>query len=111
MRAIEVHSGLSAKIAELARATRADGSHVEFDALWSSSLTSSTIKAKPDIEVVDTTQRVQIVEDCLEVTTKPMIYDGDTGGLPEIFKFTVQKLERLGVGGRSLLYYQLCCGS
>eukprot|EP00392_Amoebophrya_sp_AT5.2_P019012 g19699.t1 len=97
VRAMECHSGLSALIAEKAKATRKDGTVAEFDALWSSSLTSSTIKAKPDIEVVDTTQRIQIVEDCLEVTTKPMIYDGDTGGLPEIFKFTVQKLERLGV--------------
>ena len=62
------------------------------------SLTSSTIKAKPDIEVVDTTQRLQIVEDILESSTLPLIYDGDTGGHDsEIFKFTVQKLNRLGV--------------
>merc|ERR1711871_1115183 len=65
--------------------------------MWSSSLTSSTIKGKPDIETVDTTERLQIVEDALEVCGKPMIYDGDTGGLPEIFFFTVRKLERLGV--------------
>ncbi len=97
IRAMECHSGLSALIGEKARATRSDGSVAEFDALWSSSLTSSTIKAKPDIEVVDTTQRLQIVEECLEVTSKPMIYDGDTGGLPEIFKFTVRKLESMGV--------------
>lgn len=67
VRAMECHSGLSALIAEKASATRADGTVATFDALWSSSLTSSTIKAKPDIEVVDTTQRLQIVEDCLEV--------------------------------------------
>lgn len=65
--------------------------------MWSSSLTSSISKGKPDIETVDTTQRTQIVEDALEVSTKPMIYDGDTGGLPEIFHFTVRRLERLGV--------------
>ena len=97
VRAMEAHSGLTGLIAEKARATRKTGETVEFDCLWSSSLTSSTIKGKPDIEVVDTTQRLQIVEDILEVTQKPMIYDGDTGGEAEIFKFTVEKLQRLGV--------------
>lgn len=92
VRGIEVHSGLSALIADKARYE-----DKSFDFIWSSSLTSSTIKGKPDIEVVDTTQRLQIVEDCLEACALPMIYDGDTGGVPEIFKFTVQKLERLGV--------------
>jgi len=60
-------------------------------------LTSSASKGKPDIETVDTTERLGIVGDALEVSTKPMIYDGDTGGLPEIFHFTCRKLERLGV--------------
>jgi len=92
VRGIEVHSGLSALIAE-----QASHEGKTFDFQWSSSLTSSTIKGKPDIEVVDTTQRLQIVEDCLEANSLPMIYDGDTGGLPEIFKWTIQKLERLGV--------------
>lgn len=76
----------------------ARGSNGEkFHAMWSSSLTSSSIRAKPDIETVDTTARLQIVQECMEVTTKPMIYDGDTGGAPEIFAFTVRKLEHLGV--------------
>jgi len=97
VRAIDVHSGLSALIAEHASATRPDGTKASFNAMWSSSLTSSTIKGKPDIETVDTTERLQIVEDALEVCSKPMIYDGDTGGLAEIFYFTVRKLERLGV--------------
>lgn len=96
MRAIEVHNGLSALIAETVSIETAKGTR-SFDAMWSSSLTSSTSKGKPDIETVDTTARIQIVEDALEVSTKPMIYDGDTGGLPEIFHFTVRRLERLGV--------------
>lgn len=93
VRVMETHSGLSGVIAEKARGPNGEA----FDATWSSSLTSSTIRGKPDIETVDTTARVQIVEEILEVTTLPMIYDGDTGGHPEVFHFTVRTLERLGV--------------
>ena len=93
VRAMEAHSGLSGLIAEHARG--ADGSR--FDATWSSSLTASTTCGKPDIETVDTTARLHIVNEVLDVTSLPMIYDGDTGGHPEIFHFTVKNLERLGV--------------
>merc|ERR1712232_96263 len=93
VRAIECHSGLTGLIAESARGANGE----KFTATWSSSLTSSTIKGKPDIETVNTTDRVAIVQDVLEVTTLPMVYDGDTGGLPEQFHFTVRTLERLGV--------------
>ena len=65
--------------------------------MWSSSLTASAVKGKPDIETVDTTARLGLVQETLSVTTKPMIYDADTGGAPEIFKFTVRALEQLGV--------------
>eukprot|EP00927_Polykrikos_kofoidii_P047847 TRINITY_DN4212_c0_g1_i1.p1 TRINITY_DN4212_c0_g1~~TRINITY_DN4212_c0_g1_i1.p1 ORF type:complete len:343 (-),score=68.65 TRINITY_DN4212_c0_g1_i1:140-1120(-) len=93
VRAIECHSGLTGLLVEAARGRNGE----RFHATWSSSLTSSTIKGKPDIETVNTTDRVGIVQDVLEVTTLPMIYDGDTGGLPELFHFTVKTLERLGV--------------
>jgi phosphoenolpyruvate phosphomutase len=94
VRAMEAHSGLSGLIVEHARGAGGE----RFNCTWSSSLTSSTVKGKPDIETVDTTGRVGIVEDVLEVTTLPMIYDGDTGGhAPQIFHFTVRTLERLGV--------------
>ncbi|KAJ9470155.1 Phosphoenolpyruvate phosphomutase [Diplonema papillatum] len=93
VRAMEAHSGLSGLIVEHARGENGE----KFDALWSSSLTSSTIMGKPDIETVDTTSRVRICDEILEVTSLPMIYDGDTGGLPEIFHFTVKTLERIGV--------------
>merc|ERR1719336_2418739 len=68
-----------------------------FHGMWSSSLTSSAIQAKPDIETVDTTARLRIVQECMEVSQKPMIYDGDTGGTPELFAFTVRRLEQLGI--------------
>ena len=65
--------------------------------MWASSLTNSTAKGKPDIEAVDLTERSQLLNEVLEVTSKPIIYDGDTGGKPEHFVFTVKSLERLGV--------------
>jgi len=93
VRVMEAHSGLSGLVVEKAVGTNG----AKFDATWSSSLTSSAIKAKPDIETVDTTARLGVVQDVLEVTSLPMIYDGDTGGQAEVFHFTVRSLERLGV--------------
>ncbi|MFC2072272.1 phosphoenolpyruvate mutase [Chloroflexota bacterium] len=96
VRVLEVYNGLSALIVENVRVEVGD--HLrEFDAMWSSSLTDSTAKGKPDIEAVDMTSRMQTVNDIFEVTTKPMIFDADTGGKPEHFAFTVKSLERLGV--------------
>ncbi len=96
VRVLEAHSGLSALIAENLEVEVADVKR-SFDAVWSSSLTDSTNKGKPDIEAVDTTDRTNTISSIFEVTTKPMIYDGDTGGLIEHFIFTVKTLERLGV--------------
>ncbi|TIH13357.1 phosphoenolpyruvate mutase [Marinifilum sp. JC120] len=96
VRVLEAHSGLSGLIVENA-SVKKDGRSVEFDAIWESSLTDSTMKGKPDIEAVDTTSRLQTINEIFEVTTKPMIYDGDTGGKPEHLAFTVRSLERLGV--------------
>lgn len=99
VRTMEVHSGLSALVAERARGVRPDGSEARVDLLWSSSLTTSAIKGKPDIEAVDVTERVNVVSDILEVADLPVIYDADTGGEKEVFRFTVRRLERLGVSG------------
>ncbi|HAZ96975.1 phosphoenolpyruvate mutase [uncultured Treponema sp.] len=96
VRILEAHSGLSGLIVEHASVTKEDGIH-QFDGMWSSSLTDSTSKGKPDIEAVDLTTRMQSLTDILECTTKPIIYDGDTGGIPEHFVFTVRTLERNGV--------------
>jgi phosphoenolpyruvate phosphomutase len=74
-----------------------NGKIKEFDGMWSSSLTDSTLRGKPDIEAVDVTSRLQGLNDMLECTTKPIIYDGDTGGKPEHVAFTVRTLERLGI--------------
>ena len=92
----EVHNGLSGLITEKTKVL-VDGKEEEFDAMWSSSLTDSTAKGKPDIEAIDMTSRMNTVNDIFEVTTKPMIFDADTGGKIEHFVFTVKSLERLGV--------------
>jgi len=96
IRVNEVHHGLSGLITEKTFVKRG-GEKVYFDAMWSSSLTDSTAKGKPDIEAVDMTSRMQSVNDIFDVTTLPMIFDADTGGKIEHFKFTVKSLERLGV--------------
>jgi phosphoenolpyruvate mutase len=96
VRVLETHSGISSLIAENLEVD-VNGQKRSFDAFWSSSLTDSTNKGKPDIEAVDTSDRANTISSIFEVTTKPMIYDGDTGGKPEHFAFTVRTLERLGV--------------
>jgi len=94
---LETHNALSGLIAENAFETLENDEIVTFDGMWSSSLTDSTSKGKPDIEAVDTTARLITINEIFEVTTKPMIYDADTGGKPEHFEFTVRSLERTGV--------------
>lgn len=96
VRIIESHNGLTGLIAEHT-SVEVNGHHREFDGMWASSLTDSTSKGKPDIEAVDLTTRLHDLNDTLEVTTKPVIYDGDTGGKLEHFVFTVRTLERLGI--------------
>ena len=96
VRIIEAHSGLSGLIVEHTKVI-VNGESREFDGMWASSLTDSTSKGKPDIEAVDITARVSNINDLVEVTTKPIIFDGDTGGKIEHFVFTVRTLERLGV--------------
>ncbi len=93
VRFLEAHNGLSALIVENVNVNK-ESAKREFDGIWLSSLTDSTAKGKPDIELV---ARMDTLQDILEVSTKPIIVDGDTGGIPEHFVFTVRTLERLGV--------------
>lgn len=94
--AMEAHDGLSGLIVENT-AVHDQGHTYAFDAMWVSSLCDSTAKGKPDIELVDMTSRFRTIDDLTEVTTKPIIFDGDTGGLTEHFVYTVRSLEKLGV--------------
>ena len=94
--AMEAHSGITGLIVENTKVLQ-DGKTYQFDAMWVSSLCDSTAKGKPDIELVDMTSRFRTIDDIMEVTTKPIIFDGDTGGLTEHFVYTVRSLERMGV--------------
>lgn len=93
---LDIHNALSAIVIENTKVTK-DGNEIEFDGMWASSLTDSTSRGKPDIEAVDTSSRINTLNEVLEVTTKPIIYDGDTGGQVEHFVYTVKNLERLGI--------------
>jgi phosphoenolpyruvate phosphomutase len=93
VRIMESHNALSGLIVENVKSE--DG--IEYDGMWSSSLTDSTSKGKPDIEAVDVSTRINTINEIFEVTTKPMIYDADTGGIAEHFAFTVRTLERTGI--------------
>ena len=94
--AMEAHSGITGLIVEKTTVLQ-EGKTYQFDAMWISSLCDSTAKGKPDIELVDMTSRFRTIDDIMEVTTKPIIFDGDTGGLTEHFVYTVRSLERMGV--------------
>lgn len=94
--AMEAHSGLTGLLVENTVVNNG-GQTRQFDAMWISSLCDSTAKGKPDIELVDMTSRFRTIDDIMEVTTKPIIFDGDTGGLTEHFVYTVKTLERMGV--------------
>lgn len=93
VRIMEAHNALSGLIVENIKGDNG----VEYDGMWSSSLTDSTSKGKPDIEAVDVSTRINTINEIFEVTTKPMIYDADTGGIAEHFAFTVRTLERTGI--------------
>ena len=93
VRIMEAHNALSGLIVETVKSDAG----IEYDGMWSSSLTDSTSKGKPDIEAVDLSTRINTVNEIFEVTTKPMIYDADTGGIAEHFAFTVRTLERTGI--------------
>ncbi len=97
VKTIEAHSGLTGIIAEKTVVECDDGKLDQFDAMWVSSLCDSTAKGKPDIELVDMSSRLRTIDDIMEVTTKPIILDGDTGGLIEHFVYNVRTLERMGV--------------
>ena len=96
VRVLEAHNGLTGLLVEKIRWEGQRGPR-EFDAIWLSSLTDSVAKGRPDIEYVDLTSRTSTIESILEVSTKPILFDGDTGGIPEHFALTVRTLERLGV--------------
>lgn len=98
VRVLEASNGLSGLIVENCSIEDSDtGTRREFDAMWVSSLCDSSFKGKPDTELVDFTSRIDTINEIMEVTTKPIILDGDTGGKIEHFTYNVRTLERIGV--------------
>ncbi len=95
-RFMEVHSPLSALIVEECTVD-SDSKKRQYDGFWSSSLVDSAICGKPDIEAVDISSRLSNINNIFDVTTKPLIFDGDTGGKPEHFEINVRSMERLGI--------------
>ena len=106
VKVMEAHSGLTGLIVEKTVIEADNGRLDQFDAMWLSSLCDSTAKGKPDIELVDMSSRFRTIEDITEVTTKPIIFDGETGGLTEHFVYTVRSLERLGVSAVIIVMIQ-----
>ena len=97
VRVLESHSALSGLIIENLKIIDKSNQFLEFDCMWSSSLTDSTLRGKPDNQSVDISSRINGLNDILEVTTKPVIFDADNGGRIEHIKYTVKSLERSGV--------------
>jgi len=96
VRLLEAHNGLTGLIVENTSILK-DGVTREFDGIWLSSLTGSISKGKPSKEYVDLTSKLYTLNNILEITTKPIIADGDTGGDKEHFASMARTLERLGV--------------
>ena len=93
---IETHSALNGLIVENLQVMR-KAKHLEFDGMWSSSLTDSAIRGKPDNQAVDYSTRILGLNEILQVTTKPFIFDADNGGRLEHIPYIVKSLERIGV--------------
>jgi len=96
VRVLESHSPLSGLITESVKFEN-NKTVQQFDAMWSSSLTDSSVKGKPDNQALDFSSRFNGLGDLLDVTTKPLIFDADNGGILEHLPFTIRTLERLGV--------------
>ena len=93
---MEAHSGITGLIVEKTIVTEEGKTH-QFDGMWSSSLCDSTSKGKPDIELLDMSTRFRTLDEIMDVTTKPIIVDGDTGGQTEHFVYNIRTMERMGV--------------
>lgn len=96
VRILESHSPLSGLIVENTKVFK-DNKYQEFDGMWSSSLTDSLLRGKPDNQSVDYSTRMTGLNELLDVTTKPVIFDADNGGRLEHLPFLVKSLERMGV--------------
>jgi len=96
IRIIESHSALSSLIIENININK-NGKVLQFDGIWSSSLTDSALKGKPDNQSVDYSQRLNSLNETIDTSLKPIIFDGDNGGRIEHLGYLVKNLEKIGV--------------
>lgn len=96
VRVLETHSALVGLIIENLKIIK-NQKYLEFDAMWSSSLTDSALRGKPDNQSLDYSSRILGLNEILEVTTKPIIFDADNGGRLEHLPYMIKSLERIGV--------------
>ena len=96
VRILESHNSLTGLIIENLKVVKKN-SNLEFDGMWSSSLTDSATKGKPDNSSVDFSSRISSLNDIMDVTTKPLVFDADNGGQLEHLPFLIRSLERSGV--------------
>ena len=93
---IESHNALTGLVVENLKIFK-NKKFLEFDGMWSSSLTDSAVRGKPDNQAVDYSTRISGLNEILDVTTKPVIFDADNGGRIEHISYLIQSLERIGV--------------
>ena len=96
VRIIESHNAFTGLIAENLKLIK-NQKFLEFDGMWSSSLTDSAIRGKPDNQAVDYSTRILGLNEILDVTTKPIIFDADNGGKIEHISYLIRTLERVGI--------------
>ena len=96
VRIIESHNAFTGLVAENLKLIK-NQKFLEFDGMWSSSLTDSAIRGKPDNQAVDYSTRILGLNEILDVTTKPIIFDADNGGKIEHISYLIKTLERVGI--------------
>jgi len=96
VRILESHNSLTGLIIENLKINNTN-KLIEYDGMWSSSLTDSATKGLPDNSSLSFSARISTLNDIMDVTTKPVVFDADNGGQIEHLSFLVRSLERSGV--------------
>ena len=96
VRILESHNSLTGLIIESLKIKKKN-KNIEFDGMWSSSLTDSATKGLPDNSSLSFSSRISSLNDMMDVTTKPLVFDADNGGQIEHLSYLIRSLERSGV--------------
>ena len=96
VRILESHNSLTGLLIEKINIIK-NNKTIEFDGMWSSSLTDSATKGLPDNSSLSFSARISSINDLMDVTTKPLVFDADNGGQIEHLPYLIRSLERTGV--------------